>query len=88
MGREGRQGGVALSMSLASFTGEWKTKQQLDTRSRTQASHILAHPHTHPPPLYTHAVIVFGVLGNQSKSKRTTEQTKHEPKIHANLVEN
>lgn len=86
----GRQGGVALSMSLASFTGEWKTKQQLDTRSRTQASHMPAHTRTHPPPssLYTHTVIVFGVLGNQSKSKRTTEQTKHEPKIHANLVEN
>lgn len=84
----GGEGGVALSMSLASFTGEWKTKQQLDTRSRTQASHILAHPP--PSSLYTHShvVIVFGVLGNQSKSKRTTEQTKHEPKIHANLVEN
>lgn len=82
----GREGGVALPMSLASFTGEWKTKQQLDTRSRTQASHIPTHTPT--PPLYTHAVIVFGVLGNQSKSKRTTEQTKHEPKIHANLVEN
>lgn len=53
--------------------------------SHTSISHIGTPTHTPIPPP---PVIVCGVLGNQSKPKRTTEQTKHEPKIHANLVEN
>lgn len=77
---EGGGGGGAVSMSLASFTGEWKTKQQLSTRSRTQASHILAHPRTHPSPSPSDCVRGVGKSKQAEKDNRANKTRAKNPR--------